>query len=186
MAIQTINIGNVVNDGLGDDLRTAFQKVNANFTELSNEIGTSAANVGTSTGVGIFKEKIGSELRFKSLVSDGKITINPQADTITIGTTQKDAFSSITTNSGSITADVLTQYDNITLQGGNNILVTANQRTINIDTRQDFGRILITDADFGNLNGITDNLFTLVFQNTDIDFGSFTNPAPIEYDAGTI
>ena len=29
MAIQTINIGNVVNDGLGDDLRTAFQKVNA-------------------------------------------------------------------------------------------------------------------------------------------------------------
>ena len=27
MTIQTINIGNVVNDGLGDDLRTAFEKV---------------------------------------------------------------------------------------------------------------------------------------------------------------
>lgn len=34
MAIQTINLGNYANDGTGDDLRTAFQKVNSNFTEL--------------------------------------------------------------------------------------------------------------------------------------------------------
>lgn len=34
MAIQTINLGSYANDGTGDDLRTAFQKVNANFTEL--------------------------------------------------------------------------------------------------------------------------------------------------------
>ena len=32
--IQTINIGNLVNDGTGDDLRTAFEKVNSNFTNL--------------------------------------------------------------------------------------------------------------------------------------------------------
>ena len=35
MTIQTINIGNVVNDGLGDNLRSAFQKVNDNFAELT-------------------------------------------------------------------------------------------------------------------------------------------------------
>ena len=34
MAIQTINIGQNVNDGTGDDLRTAFDKVNDNFTYL--------------------------------------------------------------------------------------------------------------------------------------------------------
>jgi len=186
MAIQTINIGNAVNDGLGDDLRTAFQKVNANFAELNSQQSVTGQNLNPATGVGIFKQKVGTNLQFKSLVSDGKITINPQVDTITIGTIQKDAFSSITTNNGSITANVLTQYDNITIQGGSNVLVTANQRTITVDTKQDFGRILVTDADFGNLNGVTDNLFTLVLQNTDIDFGSFTNPAPIEYDAGTI
>jgi hypothetical protein len=186
MTVQTINIGNQVNDGLGDDLRSAFQKVNANFSELNSQISVIAVNVGTSTGVGIFKEKSGATLRFKSLVSDGKITINPQNDTITIGTTQKDAFSSITTNNGVVVADVGTNYDNLTLQGGSNVIITAAQRTITVDTRQDFGRILVTDADFGNLNGITDNLFTLVLQNTDIDFGSFTNPAPIEYDAGTL
>ena len=34
MAKQTINIGSSANDGTGDPLRTAFNKINANFTEL--------------------------------------------------------------------------------------------------------------------------------------------------------
>ena len=34
MAQQTINIGDVANDGQGDPLRTAFTKTNDNFTEL--------------------------------------------------------------------------------------------------------------------------------------------------------
>ena len=34
MAKQTINIGQSANDKNGDPLRTAFGKVNANFTEL--------------------------------------------------------------------------------------------------------------------------------------------------------
>jgi hypothetical protein len=34
MTQQTINIGTTANDGTGDDLRTAMQKVNLNFTEL--------------------------------------------------------------------------------------------------------------------------------------------------------
>lgn len=34
MAQQTINIGSSANDGTGDPIRTAFTKVNDNFTEL--------------------------------------------------------------------------------------------------------------------------------------------------------
>jgi len=34
MAKQTINIGRTANDKSGDPLRTAFDKVNTNFTEL--------------------------------------------------------------------------------------------------------------------------------------------------------
>ena len=34
MAQQTINIGSSANDGTGDPLRTAFDKINDNFTEL--------------------------------------------------------------------------------------------------------------------------------------------------------
>lgn len=36
MAKETINIGTTPNDRKGDSLRAAFQKVNANFTELYN------------------------------------------------------------------------------------------------------------------------------------------------------
>ncbi len=34
MAQQTVSIGSSANDGTGDPLRTAFTKINANFTEL--------------------------------------------------------------------------------------------------------------------------------------------------------
>lgn len=37
MAQQTINIGTTANDGTGDPLRSAFDKVNDNFTELYND-----------------------------------------------------------------------------------------------------------------------------------------------------
>jgi hypothetical protein len=34
MAKQTVNIGSSANDGTGDQLRTAFDKINDNFDEL--------------------------------------------------------------------------------------------------------------------------------------------------------
>jgi hypothetical protein len=39
MAKQTINIGTSVNKGNGDPLRTAFIKINENFTEVYNTLG---------------------------------------------------------------------------------------------------------------------------------------------------
>jgi outer membrane lipoprotein SlyB len=45
MAIQTINLGTYANDGTGDDLRVAFQKVNANILELYSTV--YGANVGS-------------------------------------------------------------------------------------------------------------------------------------------
>jgi hypothetical protein len=49
MAKQVINIGSVANDGTGDPLRTAFDKVNDNFTELYNDEG---GDVNQVTGTG--------------------------------------------------------------------------------------------------------------------------------------
>lgn len=39
MTKQSINIGTTANDKTGDSLRAAFQKVNANFTELYTSLG---------------------------------------------------------------------------------------------------------------------------------------------------
>ena len=49
MAIQTIKTGAAVNDGTGDDARTAFTKINQNFTDNANAasrlVGTAAGDV---------------------------------------------------------------------------------------------------------------------------------------------
>ena len=49
MAIQTVKTGAAVNDGTGDDARTAFTKINQNFTDNANAasrlVGTKAGNV---------------------------------------------------------------------------------------------------------------------------------------------
>lgn len=62
MAIQTINLGNYANDGSGDDLRTAFRKVNENFALLGTDIPIAeATNLGTNTiVVSRFQSKAGS------------------------------------------------------------------------------------------------------------------------------
>ena len=95
MAIKTINVGNVINDGSGDDLRTAFVKVNDNFTELYNRQGqdNTASNVGT--GQGLFKEKLGVDLKFKSIVAGGGITLTPNTNTLTINNSDHTLVGSI-------------------------------------------------------------------------------------------
>lgn len=87
--MQTINLGNIANDGTGDDLRVAFQKVNNNFSELSevilNATPTFATNVG-DTGVGVYLQKEDDTLEFKKLVHGDLTTITDNGTTITIDT----------------------------------------------------------------------------------------------------
>ena len=184
MAIQTVNIGNQVNDGLGDDLRSAFQKVNANFSLLYDSLTVTASNVGGS-GVGIFKQKNINDLEFKRLLSGTKIQINEFADTIEIRNTQDDGFTSITTNSGSIVANTATNTNNITVQGINNINVTASGRIISIDTVLDLDQILTT-LDFGGFLSLYDNNLQILASVANIDFGLFDLPADIDLDFGSI
>jgi hypothetical protein len=82
MTIQPILIGNYANDGTGDDLRTAFTKVNANFATLTTSISISD---GTSLGTGaaIFKDKNTANLEFRSLTStDSTVTFTTNPLTI--------------------------------------------------------------------------------------------------------
>jgi hypothetical protein len=82
MPIQTILIGNYANDGTGDDLRTAFEKVNANFSLLTVNDTVTATNLGSGTG--IFAQKNTNSFEFKSLVAGGGVSISSNGTTITI------------------------------------------------------------------------------------------------------
>jgi hypothetical protein len=84
MAIQTINVGNIPNDGTGDDLREAFVKVNQNFTDVDtriNSVPTQGENLGTA-GEGIFAQKVDDTLQFKSLVGGSNITLTSNGTSI--------------------------------------------------------------------------------------------------------
>lgn len=51
MAKQVINIGTTANDGTGDPLRSAFDKINDNFTELYDDDAADVNSVNGATGV---------------------------------------------------------------------------------------------------------------------------------------
>jgi hypothetical protein len=189
MAIQTINIGNRVNDGLGDDLRTAFQKVNANFAELETSLTVTASNIGI-TGEGIFKQKNGLNLEFKNLVAGAKIALAGFEESVRISSTQADAFTRITTNSDSITANEIAGTNNITIQGGQgarNVEVTADSITgvIEVDTILDLKQILLS-YDFGNVTGDYEHPIQFALATANIDFGTITNPGRMSLDIGGI
>jgi archaellum component FlaF (FlaF/FlaG flagellin family) len=190
MTVQTINIGNVVNDGLGDDLRTAFEKVNANFADLSTQLTITATNVG-ATGVGVFKEKVGADLRFKKLVSGTKMLLNENTDTVTVNNTAPDAFIRIDTDAGVMLAST---YQQITLAGTAAPGSTTSRKDIEVNA---FGSVLsiktmipVTDIlesyDFGTINGAYTNAMQVALQSANIDFGTVLLPGRIDIDCGSI
>jgi hypothetical protein len=190
MTVQTINIGNQVNDGLGDDLRTAFQKVNANFANLDSQLTITASNVG-STGYGVFKQKVGANLEFKKFVSGTKIAITDTDNTIVINSTAPDAFVRFDTDSGNVQAS---SYQQLTFGGvaapgsttsRKDIEVTAFGSTVSFKTIIPVTDIL-TSYDFGVINGQFNNSLQTLYAASNIDFGTITIPGRIDLDCGAI
>ena len=190
MAIQTINIGNQVNDGLGDDLRTAFQKVNSNFATLDSSLTITASNVGT-TGVGVFKQKTNTNLEFKNLVSGTKIALNDTGNAIVINSTAADAFIRIDTNSGSILASTFAQiaFSGNAAPGSvtsrHDITVTTSGSTVYFQTIIPVVDIL-TGFDFGPIDGDFDYVTQALAANSNIDFGTIDLPSTFDLDLGGI
>lgn len=129
MALQTINIGQFVNDGTGDDIRTAFQKINANFDELDLQGGQSNTISNIGTGIGLYKEKIGVDLRLKTLKSGTGINITNAANELTIENNAPKIVT-IVTNSGSISANSTNQSISIVGAGGVTTSTTGTILTI--------------------------------------------------------
>lgn len=184
MAIQTINVGNVVNDGLGDNLRTAFEKVNSNFSELNASLTVTASNIG-NVGAGLFKEKVGADLQFKRLVSGTKIFIEELSNSLVINNQQPDGFVRIDTNFGTLLGN---DFINITLagkNGGENIETVVTGSVISIDTVIPVTGIL-TSFDFGPVAGNFEYTTQFALASANIDFGTTTLPAAIDLDLGAL
>jgi hypothetical protein len=182
--LQTINIGNLVNDGLGDDLRTAFLKVNANFADLNDELTVIGVNVGT-TGAEIYKQKTDNGLEFRNLVSGHHIQLDQFEDSIVIQSTAPDAFQSIT--AGAPVGNVIeaSAFPNITIQGGDDIEFSGFGSVITANTVLPVTKIL-TYYDFGFLNGDYTNSIQVALQAANIEFGTITYAGRMDIDCGPL
>ena len=132
MSIETINIGNIANDGTGDDLRSAFIKVNNNFTSLNSIVNSSAitaANLGSETGV--FAQKSDDVLQFKSLRAGSGITLSNNGTSITI--TGNPGLESLITVSDNGSIILPGGNQTINVQGGTNTTTRVSDKTIYID-----------------------------------------------------
>ena len=131
MTIKTINLGSVANDGTGDDLREAFEKVVYNFNDLDNRTPEATTVLNLGAGEGLFSNKNNAELQFKSLVAGSNITLSSDSNELTLdvnaGVTQFD----IAADAGSVT---ITEGSTITLAGGTSITTARDGNTITINS----------------------------------------------------
>lgn len=114
MAKQTINIGTAANDGTGDPLRTAFDKINDNFDELYSDdagdvnsvSGSGGLEVDQSTGAvtvsisddGVTYAKMGSEFTTAATISASDVDFSSAAVfTKTLSANTTLTFSNVST-----------------------------------------------------------------------------------------
>lgn len=176
MAVQLINVGQIANDGTGDDLREAFIKINQNFEELDlrDDEQTTASNLG-EIGEGIFAQKLNYDLQFKKLVPGSNITLTSTDEIVTfdaVGGLQQLIVSS---DSGSV---ILSDGSTLNLNGGDGIETTliGNTLTINntaselaLDTSPQLSANLdASNFDIENVGNITAQRFT-GFQRGDME-----------------
>jgi hypothetical protein len=152
MAIQTINIGTIANDGTGDDLREAFVKVNNNFTELDTRDPekTTGANLG-SAGEGVFAQLNGAEMQFKKIKAGTAVTLSSDGNAITINSTAT-GLPQLQVFADNTNATLDANNTTLTLAGGN--LVTTNLVGSTITITAETSLLTDTNPRLGaNLNG---------------------------------
>ena len=206
MAIQTINIGTVANDGTGDDLREAFVKVNANFAELAarNPEQTTGANLGAS-GEGVFAQLNGAEMQFKKLIGGGNVTLTSDGNAITVNSVGGLQTLTVETDNGSQT---VTDGDTLKFIGGTNLNTKIAGGGVTLDSVTELSSDLtpqlganldgqnnniinvnninakvwykdirdIAGFNFGTITKSCNDMFACLLDNQDIEFGLIDQP----------
>jgi hypothetical protein len=183
MALKQINLGEYVNDGTGDDLRTAFLKVNDNFIEIDRRGGQANTVSNAGTGIGLYKEKVGVDLIFKTIKNGNGIVLTSSNNEITIAATSSKLEDELSPKlnanldlNGNDIVDLLGTgaiYGNFlgTINNVNAAKITTDVELLNKDVLSfDFGPIVRRDID-GNVDSV--GFTQWLKENINIDFGSF-------------
>jgi hypothetical protein len=143
MAKLSINIGFNANDGTGDDLRTAMQKINTNFTEL---YGTTAE---ANDLVEDLSPQLGGNLDLQNYIittsaTNGNITLSPNG-------TGNVVLGALTINGTTVSSD---NSSKITLAESVDVTGTLSASIIDTNIIQNSDSSAIQINDGVNINGI--------------------------------
>ena len=164
MTIQTINIGNIANDGTGDDLREAFAKVNSNFSELDTKVNIAEGSEGENLGIGegIFAQKSDNTLQFRSIVAGSNISLSSGGNSVTITGDAALKQLIVVSDSGSVVLPAGNQT--LRIQGGTNTATRVTSEDVFIDVQ---GNGLVALDTNPTLGGSLDaNAFNITQANT--------------------
>jgi len=148
MTLTNINVGASANDGTGDALRTAFQTVNANFTEVANSF---SGQVTTTMLTAALAEYVLSTAFTQTIneIEADIIAINVELDTkMTTGSTI--SISQVTNLQTTLNGKASTSSVNASISGVNDAIADINNTKLddapsdgNIYGRQDGTWVII-------------------------------------------
>ena len=81
---RLVDVGDVANDGSGDDLREAFIKLNENIVYVGDRIGEAVSGVNLGPGEPIYKSVANAQLSFRSIGAAGNLSVATVDDVITL------------------------------------------------------------------------------------------------------
>ena len=169
MSMQIINVGQIENDGTGDDLREAFIKVNENFSSLDTKTNDIVNTISISGNTGSIDLINYADL---SILGIQSITTNIENGTISISS----SFTQLLDDS----APTLSAN----LDASNFSIV--NLTSINGIALADLSKIADNTFDFGSFSFTANNIIDWFISNINVDMGTFSNPNPISINAGTL
>ena len=185
MALQTINVGLLANDGTGDDLREAFIKINQNFDDLDLRTeSTTAQNAAVGAGYGTYKEQIDSILYFRDIAPDplfpGSIGVRVSDDGNTLYLKSANATLRFTDGVNTLTSSV-EQVVTFTGTSGSVITVDDGTRTVTVDSKLERelspelgGNLNATNKDIYNVRNLNTLLISDLEEAFAFDFGSIS------------
>jgi hypothetical protein len=203
MSLQTINLGTLANDGTGDDLRTAFEKVINNFNYLQEQLSFEVQGENVGTGIGVYHNKFDNLLEFNSFVSGNNIRLTLSENNIIVavnmdsdlvmnrqrildsGNIELNQESALIGNVvGNLTGSVTPLPGNPI--GYGNIVGNGGPALVDGISVVDIARP-IQNFDFGFItNNNFDNSVDYMLFVAGMDLGTITAPAPFTIDFGTI
>jgi hypothetical protein len=194
MALQSLNIGSVANDGSGDTLRAGGDKINDNFSEIYTTLGdgstlSAAAPTNNPTFTGVVKFPDGSASTPSITNTDDANTGMffggaDQVDIATGGTTRLTITSTTATFAGAITGGgLLTTGGNIVIPDAGNIGSASDTDAIAIASSgvTTFSQKDVHSVGLSVKNGSTSAGFIEFFENS----GNGTNKVTLIGPAST-